>query len=436
MNSENDSLNKSSKNLKNQTIKSKDLKTWQTFKKIRNKLTNLKMKLKTKIIKESVDESEIDKSKLCWRIFNNEIGRGQSDQLIPRLIVDGKKLNNEQEKLDALCKSFVLPYCANISQMLPPDNFNYTHIETLNQIHITENDVIKVINEMDMNKPAGSDGINPKFYKSCDSSIAPILTQLYNQMLAEEEVPELLKESIIFPLYKQKGSRSIVKNYRPISFICTASKILEKILYNQINHFVDNREKMNDQQHGFRRQTSTQSAILKFTDDIRTAGDNQEMVGAVYVDFKAAFDSIIHDIIIFKMRQLGINGNILNWFKSYFTNRLIKFKNHNVMSQPQILQRGTPQGRSLSEMIFAMYINDIPNILRHCKSIFYADDLVLYASGKTEAKIQNLLQSDIENLLEWCRINKMKVNISKTKIMLFRPIKFKCATGVIIIKLN
>ncbi len=173
------------------------------------------------------------------------------------------------------------------------------------------------------------------------------------------------------------------------------------------------------QQHGYRKNRSTQSAILVLTDDIKCSTDNGKMTGAVFVDFEAAFDNVQYDVLLQKMFNYGIRGKVLQVFQSYFSNRNLIVRKGNDKSEPFNMTQGTPQGSSLSSEIFSLYINDIPNYFEECQSIFYCDDLVLYTSGESTQEIQNKLQFDLNILQDWCNLNGMKVNVLKTKCMLF-----------------
>jgi hypothetical protein len=166
---------------------------------------------------------------------------------------------------------------------------------------------------------------------------------------------------------------------------------------------------------------STQSAVLEVTNHIRKAGDCKKYSSLVFVDFQKAFDMINHEILIQQLSDLGIRNETLKWFKSYFQNRQIAVRNGQSISKFNPLTRGTPQGSSLSGLLFSIYINLVPNVFKHCKAIFYADDLVLWFSSESIAEIETNLQLDINNLSRWCDANFMKINVGKTNTLLIVP---------------
>jgi hypothetical protein len=94
------------------------------------------------------------------------------------------------------------------------------------------------------------------------------------------------------------------------------------------------------------------------------------------VDFQKAFDMINHDVLLQQLSNLGIRNQNLEWFRSYFQNLQIAVRNGQSISDFKPITKGTPQGSSLSGLLFSIYINLGTNILKHCKAIFFTDDLI------------------------------------------------------------
>jgi hypothetical protein len=225
--------------------------------------------------------------------------------------------------------------------------------------------------------------------------ISQILTDLFNDNLRNGTVPSILKKTIIKCLYKGKGTKSKCTNYRPISIISSTSKIFEQIMYHRLSSYLENTNQLSENQHGYRKSRSTQSAVVELANYIRKACDEKLITGLVFVDFGKAFDSINHQILIHHLKVLGVNIKSLEWFSSYFHNRSISVQNGKHTSASRTINRGTPQGSSLSGLVFAIYINFLPEIFRNCKNILYADDLVIRASLKTINAVHTALQQDL-----------------------------------------
>jgi hypothetical protein len=303
----------------------------------------------------------------------------------------------------------------------PKTNSEKQTNDIMESTEISHAEILSSIKYLKVNKPTGSDGIPAKFYKLFADAIAPILHLLFNECLKQGGVPLVLKKTFIKCLYKGKGKKNTCTNYRPISIISSTSKKYENIMYRRLSKYLEDNNLLSGSQHGYRGNRSTQSAVLEFTNQIRKAGDCKKYSGLVFVDFQKAFDMIDHEILIQQLSDLGIRNENLQWFKSYFQDRQITVRNGKSISKFNPLSRGTPQGSSLSGLLFSIYINLVPNVFKHCNAIFYADDLVLWFSSESTDEIEANLQFDIDNLCRWCDTNFMRINVGKTKTLLISP---------------
>ena len=113
------------------------------------------------------------------------------------------------------------------------------------------------------------------------------------------------------------------------------------------------------------------------------------------------------------MQNLGIQGPLYNWIKSFLTDRLIQTKINDSLSSKTVLEEGLPQGSSLSCTLFLIFINDLSEVLK-MESALFADDLVFWHTSTSTIINQRRLQEDLTNLEEYCKFWKLKVNASKT----------------------
>lgn len=146
------------------------------------------------------------------------------------------------------------------------------------------------------------------------------------------------------------------------------------------------------------------------------------MTGAVMIDFEAAFDRLSHPLVVDKIRELGVDGKLLDWFRSYFKNRVALVRNGDTATDFQCVRAGTPQGSAISGLIFSIYINDLKKIIK-CHLICYADDACLYAHGKTTQEIQAILQENLNLVNSWASQVGMKISTTKTKSIIFIPLR-------------
>ena len=133
-------------------------------------------------------------------------------------------------------------------------------------------------------------------------------------------------------------------NYRPISVLPVASRILERVVHCQLYRYLNTHHLFSPYQHGFRKKHSTESATLTFTDTIRRGIDQGFLTGAVFIDLRKAFDTVDHNVVVRKLQQIGVVNTELNWFKNYLNNRTQVVKIENKSSQVSDINTGVPQG--------------------------------------------------------------------------------------------
>ena len=148
--------------------------------------------------------------------------------------------------------------------------------------------------------------------------------------------------------------------------------------------------------------------------------DSSKVTSSIFVDYSKAFDTIDHKILLKKLKLYGLGNHCLNWFGNYLNNRtqVVKINRH-IVSKPQSVRSGVPQGSILGPFFFIVYINDLIYELKDCKvSItLYADDTILYTGHEDiyKAYAENLLAMTV--LYDWCNQNRLSINLNKTKHM-------------------
>ena len=129
-------------------------------------------------------------------------------------------------------------------------------------------------------------------------------------------------------------------------------------------------------------------------------------------------DRNINYVLLDKLSSFGFNRSALQWFTSYLTNRTQSVCVNGVVSDSQTIMFGVPQGSVLGPLLFIMYINDLPHVIRFCNIELYADDTLLYFASSNVSSIETNLTTDLENVINWLHSNFLILNLRKTKIML------------------
>ena len=147
--------------------------------------------------------------------------------------------------------------------------------------------------------------------------------------------------------------------------------------------------------------------------------DNKLPTLVAYVDFRKAFDCVQHSVLLRKLGRLGLSDLVVEWVKSYLTNRCQRVYANGVYSPYQKITQGVPQGSVLGPLFYIIYANDIVDVIKKCKIALYADDTVLYTSNVNYDRAVDNLQEDIRSLNTWCQNNGILANTDKTKVMVF-----------------
>ena len=197
-----------------------------------------------------------------------------------------------------------------------------------------------------------------------------------------------------------------MKNYRPISNLSFISKILEKVVADRLTSHVQDTGAMNPFQSAYKKFHSTETALLKISNDILTAMDRGKVTALTLLDLSAAFDTIDHQILLKRLEGwFGVSGAALNWFASYLNNRSQRIKLGDCLSSEVSVKFGVPQGSVLGPILFTLCTSPLSqSIADHSiPHHLYADDSQLYVSFTSNDSSFSLgkLQSCLSAVQEW-----------------------------------
>ena len=353
----------------------------------------------------------------------DKISNGKSPQILPDC-ADNKKLANK------FATYFTSKIC-DIRQTLetaPKDKISVSVPETCSTAlaefqHVTVDEVRKFIT----NSPTKSCSLDPiptwLLKKEVLEELLPIITTLINASLSEGRFPATFKSARVVPLIKKPNAdRENLKNYRPISNLSFISKVTERVVAAQLQKYLEDNRLYASKQSAYRRCHSTETALLRVTNDFLRALDDHKEGVLVLLDFSSAFDVIDQQIFLERLtNKYGITGKVHDWFASYISNRSQVVAIAGAVSDPQSLEQGLPQGSVVGPLGFAMYSGPIQDIIaaHGLNCMLYADDTQIYiTSSASDRQLQlDKLEMCIKDIRAWCVENKLLLNDSKTEVI-------------------
>jgi hypothetical protein len=307
------------------------------------------------------------------------------------------------------------------------DNNILPHIDSrvpehvsLNYITFTRTEVFKILKQLNAKSAGGPDHIPPILLKNIAPSIAAPLASMFELFFQHSFLPKIWRESIVKPIFKNKDSSSVT-NYRPISLTCTCCKVMESVIHVQLMSYLCEHNLISKAQHGFLSKRSTGTNLLSCFQDWQLSVKDNKLVDAIYLDFRKAFDSLVHSKILVKLSSYGIGFELLSWIQSFLTGRSQRVIVDNALSKPINVSSGVVQGSVLGPLIFILFINDIVDCLstdglNTTSCCIFADDLKLYSSYESTC-VYSSLSITLQNIENWSTKWQLAINPEKTLLL-------------------
>ncbi|XP_057294623.1 uncharacterized protein LOC130623152 [Hydractinia symbiolongicarpus] len=400
-------------NLLRKSRKTKSEADITAYKKIRNKVNNKVRKAKNTYQRQLFEENTGNPEPF-WRSIKKVFPLRSNSQVNTTIQIDEKLVTDQHSIANAFCR-----FLSNVVNSLKRSAFVLTnfvwkyHKEIPSKSNpkfrlkpITVNETMKHLQSLKRKKSVGLDDLPSWLLKDCMEVIASPLTYIINMSFETSTFPSDWKRTKVLPLFKS-GAKSSVNNYRPISVIPAISKVIEKVVHEQLTAYLESNNLINNNQFGFRPRRSTELAATIFIDTVKLKVNDGKMVGAVFLDLTKAFDMLSHGELLSKLSSFGIVGDEHEWFTDYLFGRFQQVQYKNSLSDEHPVNSGVPQGSILGPLLFIMFFNDLCTVVKHSEVVKYADDTVLFVAGKDLEIIETRLSSDMNCVLAWCLENEL-----------------------------
>jgi Reverse transcriptase (RNA-dependent DNA polymerase) len=276
------------------------------------------------------------------------------------------------------------------------------------------------IKQLKVKKAPGHDEISNRVLQNLPACGIEFLTEIYNACLKTFYFPVCWKIGKVVAIPKPGKDHSLPGSYRPITFLPTIGKMLEKMILNRMLAFETENQVLLNQQFGFRAKHSTTQQILRITESIALRFNENKSTAMTLLDIEKAFDSVWHKALVHKLKLNNFPMYLVKMIVSFLESRESYVAINRKNSDRYAIPAGVPQGSPLSPFLFNIFINDIP-VPKHCKIAIYADDTALISSIKNYdlPTLVERMDSGLKEIESHFSSWKIKLNSAKTESIFF-----------------
>lgn len=369
-------------------------------------------------------ENKLIYSKNCRSFFNYVNKKIKPKGSISTLMdASGSIITGDLQKANILSCHFssvfvhdngMMPDPSNVLLNSETENNNY-----INTIYFSSIDISNQIRKLRSNSAPGCDGISATLLKKLIHIVSFPLSMLFNLSMSSSTVPKSWKRSIVIPIYK-KGDAKSPTNYRPISLTSLVSKLMEGVIKDSIVRHCKANNLLSDYQFGFMPRRSANLQLIQYHDILASNYSKGYQSDSVYLDFKAAFDSVVHSKLLYKLKHFGISGDLINWIESFLSERFYSVRVGTCYSEWSPVFSGVPQGSVLGPLLFILFINDLIECSfdKTCNIFVFADDAKCFSCIKTYEDCEKL-QSTLNAIDHWSIEWQLPLSLSKCQVMSF-----------------
>ena len=354
-----------------------------------------------------------------WSFCSSSLAQGNASFPTP-MLSSGEPILDLHDLPDAFNSYFTSNFNAATPQSAALNLNNQAYTPLLSSLYLTPNDVLCALLKL-APKYNSPDGIPGFFLKTFAPLLVYPITTLFNVSLSLAALPLDWKHAVVTPLFKGKGSRNDVSNYRPISCTSVTGKMLESLVKQcLLNHFLSN-NLITNAQFGFIPGRSTTSNLLYTDHLIHNEIAKGNAVDLFLFDISKAFDTVPHPSLLKKLSYVfGITGKLHKWLEAFLTNRTqaVKLSPGYVSSCSSVIS-GVIQGSVLGPILYCAYTNDIIRCFSHGKAILYADDLkvVFPIDNHNSNESHTLVMNDLSKLSVWSKDTGLTFNYKKCTVL-------------------
>ena len=287
-------------------------------------------------------------------------------------------------------------------------------------VSFTTEQTIEAIKRSKASKAVGPDGMSNLHLKHIGPKGLEYLTKIFNLSVHNSEIPDIWKQSFVIPLLKPGKDKGESNSYRPVSLLCPAIKILERLILPSLQENLP----IPDFQHGFRQLHSTVTALNEFNTQVSEGFSKKrppDRTVLLQLDLSKAFDMVNLDLLLNELNQSTLQPPLKRWFCSYLKGRQAQVHFRNSTSKFKNVRTGVPQGAVTSPVLFNFYLSNLPIPPKGVYVIQYADDISIYTSGTDIKAMTDKINSYAKEVADYLKERKLILSAEKSTVTLFTP---------------
>lgn len=380
--------------------------------------------------------------KATWETTREILGNKKQRSTLPSYFISGQNIIRGNNNIAAGFNNYFSNIGKELAEKIPTQMRDFAEFlgpgSEVNFVFspLSHDDLEAVMKTIKPKNSSGPDKISSKIIKEIFPAISIPLRYLINLSLQTGFIPERFKVAKVIPIYKS-GQKNLFTNYRPISLLSSFSKILEKVVATQMNRYLRAKNILYIHQYSFRKGHNTSHPVIHFLRNIYNAlNDNDQNYSmGVFIDLKKAFDTVNHTILLRKLHHYGFRGMSYLWFENYLRGRVQFVQIEDVASEKRQIECGVPQGSVLGPLLFLLYINDL-HLSTNLFTILFADDTTFQHTSLNLNDLFDTVNTELEKIRIWFQSNKLTLNVSKTKFMIFTKKRRKINTEGLELKIG
>jgi hypothetical protein len=281
---------------------------------------------------------------------------------------------------------------------------------------LTDDEVRRAFRDCRSKKSSGHDEVPMVVLKDGSEALIPMVKILFNNIIRRGRLPEDWKIAKVVPIHK-KGAKDDVSNYRPVSNLCSLSKVFERCVLQRIKGI----NELENAQHGFKRGHSTVTAALELQHHIASALDRKRKVAVYSLDLSAAFDLLRPDLLVSQLKETNVEPPMTRIVMDFLQDRRAFVCIDDQFSKVFNIPVGVPQGSVLGPILFSYYTSGLSDVINSSDTqiVIYADDSYVVCQADSLQLLESVVVKTFKKHVKWLRDLGMLVNEAKTELMFF-----------------